>query len=311
VRGLASSLYGGQVVDSETYLVRANPVGRAVEAWSAWRLPFDHLAPAQLVYRAELSSALRALGPGAVLHATYTSPVVTPAVDAENLLFYNVGGAAFQFLGSAALRYERVVAAPPLPPSQVSFTPMHYVHYSITSGDTVWLHTLQGRQMARCDVVDCPRLKNVPSVWRVMKPGMVAHPGAPRAPRDPISVRLGVSAAPSVQLSLPALVKPLIDGFVSALHSYEGEQLDEVAARLGAQLGEPAWIVRALLEQATAAVLGPRAVPHLRGPSLQWSPADDLIIAGEVVREPWQGANGSFTVRGTVFEAFPGKGDAS
>jgi hypothetical protein len=114
-----------------------------------------------------------------------------------------------------------------------------------------------------------------------------------------------------VQLSLPALVKPLTDGFVSALHFYEGKQLDEVATRLGTQLGEPMAVVRALLEQATAAVLGPRAVPYLRGASLQWSPADDRIMAGEVVREAWQGAEGGFTVRGTVFEAFPGRETAS
>lgn len=246
-----------------------------------------------------------------MLHATCISPVVTPAVDAENLLFYNVGAAAFQFLGSGALRYERVVAGPPPPPSQVSFTPSHYVRYSITSGDSAWLHTVQGRQMAGCAVAECPRLKHVSSVWRVMKPGMIAAPGALWAPRDPIAVRLGISAAPPVQLSLPALVRPLMDGFVSALHFYEGEQLDEVASRLGAQLSEPMAVVRALLKQATAAVLGPRAVPHLRGPSLQWSPADDRIIAGEVVREPWQGADGGFTVRGTVLEAFPGEDGAS
>jgi hypothetical protein len=106
-------------------------------------------------------------------------------------------------------------------------------------------------------------------------------------------------------------VKPLLDGFMSALHYYQGKQLDEVAMRLGSQLGEPMGVVRALLEQATAAVLGPRAVPHLRGSSLQWSPADDRIMAGEVVREDWQGAEGGFTVRGTVFEAFPGGDCAS
>ena len=283
--------------------MRANPAGRAVEAWSAWRLPFDRLTPAQLAYRAELSSALRSLGPAGVLHATYISSVVTPAVDAENLLFYNVGATAFQFLGSRALRYERVVGGPPPAPCRVSFTPSHYVHYSITSDDPAWLHTRQGRQMAGCAVADCPRLNHVPSVWRAMKPCLVATPGAAWAPRGAIAVRLGISAAPSVQLSLPALVKALTDGFVSALHSYQGMQLDEVATRLGTQLGEPAAVVRALLEQASAAVLGPRAVPHLRASSLQWSPADDRIMAGEVIREAWHGSERGFTVRGAVFEA--------
>src|ERR1051326_7847992 len=149
-----SSLSCGQVVDAESFLVRANPAGRAVEAWSAWRLPFDRLTPAQLAYRAELSSALRSLGPAGVLHATYISSVVSPAVDAENLLFYNVGATAFQFLGSRALRYERVVGGPPPAPCRVSFTPSHYVHYSITSDDPAWLHTRQGRQMAGCAVAD-------------------------------------------------------------------------------------------------------------------------------------------------------------
>lgn len=165
--------------------------------------------------------------------------------------------------------------------------------------------------MAGCAVVECPRLKHVPSVWRAIKPRMIAPQGALWAPRDPIAVRLGISAPPSVQLSLPALVKPLMDGFASALHSYEGGQLEEVAARVAAQLGEPMAVVRALLKQATAAVLGPRAVPHLRGRSLQWSPADDRVIAGEVVREPWQGGDRGFTIRGTVFQAFPGGNGAS
>ena len=95
-------------------------------------------------------------------------------------------------------------------------------------------------------------------------------------------------------------MKPLIDAFISALHFYQGGQLEAITSRLAERLGTWPDFVRKLLLDAETAVLGPRAVPHLRGEGLQWSPADDLLVAGELLLETVE-ADSLIEIRGRVY----------
>lgn len=96
-------------------------------------------------------------------------------------------------------------------------------------------------------------------------------------------MQLRIAAPASISLNLTSIIKPLLDGLISALHCYDGNKLDEVAARIATKLLEPAGEVRNLLK--SDGVLGARSVPHLRGDGLQWSPADNLLTAAEIIRE--------------------------
>ena len=89
----------------------------------------------------------------------------------------------------------------------------------------------------------------------------------------------------------------MLDGFVSALHYYEGEQLDAVVERVADRLNWPGAEVRALLVDQTNAVLGAYPVPHLRDRNVQWSPADDFLIGGEIVRRSCSGDSLSISGR--------------
>jgi hypothetical protein len=86
-------------------------------------------------------------------------------------------------------------------------------------------------------------------------------------------------------LNLTAVVKPLLDGFISALPHYEGTQHDTIATRLAVALSARCDDVQALLVDKSHAVLGAYPVSHLRGKGLQWSPADHQLVAAEITRE--------------------------
>jgi hypothetical protein len=110
--------------------------------------------------------------------------------------------------------------------------------------------------------------------------------GESLSPGSPIKVQIAVFAPRNMQPNLADIVKPMVDGFISALHYYVGKQLDSVVNRLAERLKCYApEQVRALLLEKTNALLGPCAVPHLRAEGLQWSPADHVLIGGEIIRE--------------------------
>lgn len=101
----------------------------------------------------------------------------------------------------------------------------------------------------------------------------------------PFELKVVISAPASSRLLLVEVMKPLIDAFISALHCYEGRHVDAVVGRLCRTVVASPDRVRQLLLDSSKAVLGPRAVPHLRGEGLQWSPADDqLVRCGLILR---------------------------
>jgi hypothetical protein len=122
-------------------------------------------------------------------------------------------------------------------------------------------------------------------LWWAFKRAIEKTPGAILEPGDRFGVRLNLSAPAYWQQNLADVVKPLMDGFISVLHSYAGDHRDVVGERIAPLLREPVPQVRDLLLDDGNTPLGPRAVPYLRGKGLQWSPADDLLIVGEVCRE--------------------------
>jgi hypothetical protein len=290
--------------DASGYLIRSDPAGTFVEAWSAWHLPFEPRLAPQLEYRARLREAIARLGASEGLTATYVCPHVVTGLDVENALFYNVGTPAFRKVATRALRFARISAPPPAPPARLDFDARHYVRYQLVTSETQSPDADPRTAIAKAHIAlrDVGQTKNLASLWSAFKAAMI-----PSAPMEslvgkPFEVRVVISASAQREPCLVEVMKPLLDAFISALHSYHGRHLDAVTDRLSARLSAPPDSVRKLLLDTKAAVLGPRAVPHLRGEGLQWSPADDLLVAGELRLETAE-ADGPIKIGARVFGA--------
>jgi hypothetical protein len=93
-----------------------------------------------------------------------------------------------------------------------------------------------------------------------------------------------------------SLVKPVLDGLISALHIHNGTHRDALLPRL-AQLGDPEQVWAQLLDP-TVAVLGSRVLLRPHGQTgMAWNPADDLCTAFRVRRVPARDAALMATVR--------------
>ncbi len=266
--------------------------GLFVEAWTAWHLPFPgnqaFKSKAEYAgYRDALRVALTSLPQLGTLYARYTfDGRANHDPDVENVLFYNIGCDAFEANAVTSLYFEREDGPVPIRKG-LEFVPRAYVKYATANADRC-VRFGASDAIATCSPVVCadPRyISNCARLWRIFKPAIVskAEPGAHRS--KPFAMQMRISAPSSIRLNLAKIAKPLLDGFISALHYYEGKHFDAVVTRTAKKLSDSPEMIGDLLTERQGAVLGPRSVPHLRGDGLQWSPADDFLIAGEIVRE--------------------------
>jgi hypothetical protein len=100
-------------------------------------------------------------------------------------------------------------------------------------------------------------------------------------PLERFGVRVSVSAPVTVEPAL--LMKPVLDGLISALHAHDGSAIELVADRLARSISVEPHVVRALLLDEDWAVLGTRKLLWPRGESVQWNPADDACVACELI----------------------------
>jgi hypothetical protein len=213
---------------------------QSVEAWAAWHLPYDKLTPAQCRYRASLRNAIKGLAKADGLRATYSSDEVTRNLDTENILFYNVGASPFRNTATRMLCFDRRCEQPPAPPKQLAFTPRHHVKYQTETKDNPFEPV--GRvQLAHCGPVSLKKseLRELPRLWWLFKNAMKL-PGTPWSLGDPFGVQLCIKSPAVFELNLAGVVKPLMDAFITALHYYEGNQLNDIADRVATLLGCPA-----------------------------------------------------------------------
>jgi hypothetical protein len=91
----------------------------------------------------------------------------------------------------------------------------------------------------------------------------------------------------------------LVDGVVSGLHSHNGEDLSVLVERLAGRMGEsPERISESLMSQ-TGAVLGERRLLWPRADGYQWNPADDELMACDLVWTEDSDATG-WTLSGSI-----------
>jgi hypothetical protein len=99
------------------YCIRLDAARRFVEAWTAWRLPFEtSQTPAQKGFCFALGPTIRKLRSDGKLDASYFEPEGSRTkADLENLLFYNVGTSHFHDVAAEAQRFAKRTYAPNCP----------------------------------------------------------------------------------------------------------------------------------------------------------------------------------------------------
>ena len=227
-------------------------------------MPFEPKG-CMLEARAELRAAMRGLEPrpGDWLSATYVSPTAD-LVDLENVLFYNVGPGVFSHLTARGLSAVRMHAPPKPSPNGREYA--HYNRYAVEPYAPI---DESGAQLSFPLPPKAGEWKPHDVWWYASRANVqgLMHIGG----RFQLNVEIPEGLVPG----LTGLMKPLLDGYISALHpgaEVDTRAVDRVAKRTGWDASE----IIARLENPTAPVLAPRTVLRSYREFVRWDPADDL-----------------------------------
>lgn len=267
---------------------------RRVDLWSDIRLPFEPKGAARDM-RTALGEALSILhaAPREALAATYTS-TSRSACDAENVLFYNVGVSRFRHLPIREARFFRRFDTPQPAPSGTRYA--HHSRYVVFSSPDF---DHQHASDIRCAPVARGAFRF--DAWRIW------HAFKMAAFRDQLGDFTGSFGA-RVEIEVPrsaaahpvGILKPVLDGLVTALHVHDGSSMELVGPRLAARLGITESEVGTLLMDGSRAPLGERRLVWPFRDGVQMNPADDLLVEASVVVDTVD--SNTFTLRARVFE---------
>lgn len=240
------------------------------------RLPFEptgHSLRFRTALREALSSLVATQREG--LRAEFAS-ISRDFVDAENVLFYNVGAASFARADRFVLAFERSGVVP-LPPNGSAVGP-HFHRYEVDA-DPAWRRWAEAETVVDFGPTSIPALSSLipmAKIWHAVRSGPVGQSGGGSG-----NYQLGLTvdiAAPR-EVHLASVMKPLIDGVVAAFHDHDGSDTAELAQRVADSLVLDQHDVRTLLDGSERAVLGRRRLLWRRGAGVQWNPGDDLLQA--------------------------------
>jgi hypothetical protein len=267
-----------------------------VEAWSVARLEHEP-SGWQLEFRAALRSAVASLigSTDLSLACAYESPQ-QDLRDAEEVLFHNLGLDAFAGVAVGGVIFERSLLVPMPPPAPLASAADHYHRYEVTShrGPLFW-GVGPGLATFTTEAVSTP--VSASTVWLAARRGEVRVVQPSPSP-SPLVLRATVTLPAVSRASLFSVMRPVIEGVLSAFHAYGGDDIGASARALGRHLGERPAAIEQLLAR-TYDVLGARAVVQPVGGQVMWDPDDDRLVAVDLRVEPGQDVQ----VRGDLFEA--------
>lgn len=262
------------------YVKYPNENNNVVECWSFKRVPFE---PKGWLYdmRESLKTAVGQLSVDSdrILSATYSSPI-GELCDVENVLFYNIGTGAFKSACRSGFLLERSFEKV-LPPTERSKEYSHYQKYEFKTKNQQLLNWTIKNDLVSWDNLVFDKL--VTSVkphvfWRLFKESQVSvfvddgYDGY-------YGIELELTMPKDSDVNFAAVVKPLLDGIISAFHSYDGDQLAEITGRLGAVFTDVDhdYISEMMIDKKQS-VLGNRCVLYPYRNFVQWNPADDKCV---------------------------------
>jgi len=266
------------------YVLRAEP--GVVELWSTVRLPYQ---PRDWVLemRNDLCRALRGLSSRSSghLHAVYGAADDGAFVDTENVLLYNVGSGALRPMMARSVTFERGYEMPPPPGSGLADgATLHYQRYREARDDAFELWR-PGKQLAAFTGVPVDSVDDKPApVWKAIR-DFAAPPAetATAATRFLLKLHVTDTRETKPANSLVYILKPTLDGIISAYHSHEGSDGVAEAQRLeDAGIGERETLRDQLLDRRWAALGGTRLLSSFGRTGVQWNPADDRCVAAHI-----------------------------
>jgi hypothetical protein len=292
---------GNRKAANPRYLVASDR--RRVEGWSNVRLPFMPTGDS-LAFREALREAIKSLEPrpNEILHAVYQS-ALTDRVDLDNVLLYNVGAGAFGRLARHGLSLEQVVALPPV--NESSLAAAHYHVYEPAPLRHDWSQWRAVAEVASFGPTVLPAVSEFTKpvlIWLSLRRGVITGGSHPKASAA-LGIQLTVEIPPAGAPNLAAIVKPLVDGVIAALHVDEHPN-GECVRRLAIQAGTSESEIRQLLTENSAAVLGARRLVWLRANGVQWNPADDQLAAIRLTRST-KNQSGRWLMTGRLVELRP------
>lgn len=277
----------------------------SVEAWSTKRLPFEPTGWAKDL-RADLRSALKQLArsAGTILEASYVS-TDRSMCDVENVLLYNVGSGSFADTTRTGLRFERAFEEPPTAPPGLRGGVLHYHQYRLTGLDSTFHHWKAGTRKAKWAAL-LPDVNEMTasSVWLCMKRGQAEVTETAAADATALMLKATVRVPRETRTNAARLIKPLFDGILASFHAHDGSEVAKVSARLSEALDTGSGKIEKLLLDRDREVLGMRRLLWPWRKTVQWNPADDRIVAAELlvtVAEPGL----SMQVEGELIVAAP------
>ncbi len=261
------------------------PTPGAVEMWSTVRLPFEPrgwLVDMRNDLRRELQELSRASS--GRLHAVYSTADDGAFVDTENVLLYNVGGTALRPLMAHGLTFERRfdIPQPPLGAGLGDDTALHYHRYSDVS-DTALDYWKPTKLLGRFLNVPVGSVDKPAPVWNAIREHATPPIEIASAPRRfLINLQITDTRQPGAG-SVASIVKPALDGIISAFHGHEGSDGLVEAQRLeAAGIGTTAALQEHLLDQRWAALGERRLVKPFGTQGVQWNPADEFCVHAHV-----------------------------
>lgn len=284
-----------------------------VETWATqalsfqpkdWRREWREKLKEELLQLGRRDGAAPTPGDGGFLAARYESPVRDHNRDAENVLFYNVGG-AFASSTRSGLRFERLYSTPSAPPVELSGRALHYLRYEIAAPRAAFYGWQESKLLAEFDGIELPRIGSESKpvlVWFPLREAALplvalADPRAEFALRLRAEIPLSAGSAAS-------FVKPIFDGVIAAFQAHDGSQAAAIAAWMERSFatklrGLNAARIAGLLADDSMAALGRYCIFDRHGDGFACDPEDDRCVAGELQVARVAGRTG-FRLSGTL-----------
>lgn len=212
---------------------------------------------------------------------------LSPPPWGGTVFWAQLSGAFTKICGNKLL-FKRLFRQPPESPTGQRYP--HYMKYSlIEHTDCVTEFSHDNRIVSWQDAQFEPIcLATKPfNIWLAMK-GASIQVHKHTIPNK-YGLHLALETPPFKPPNLAGIIKLIIDGAVSAFHSHDGSDLEELVKRLGSDRSDSPHSVSNLLMDNSFAVLGPRRLLWKRAAGVQWNPADDNCVSCLFTRQDVQG----------------------